>query len=124
MSVMIREDLFEVGTLTCGLTSRWSQPPLALAVPLSRFTSRVGGGSAFYVRPHYTLMKTHKLVSRVILTCGALVSGYATLAFLVWLYPSAIGAKGVPLQGVTIQGFHLDRTGMLLVSRGFWHCDD
>jgi len=58
-------------------------------------------------------MKTHKLVSRVILTCGALVSGYATLAFLVWLYPSAIGAKGVPLQGVTIQGFHLARTGML-----------
>ena len=33
------------------LTSRRSQPPLALAVPLSRFTSRVGGGSAFYVRP-------------------------------------------------------------------------
>jgi hypothetical protein len=32
------------------LTSRRSQPPLALAVPLSRFTSRVGGGSAFYVR--------------------------------------------------------------------------
>jgi len=32
--------------------SRRSQPPLALAVPLSRFTSRVGGGSAFYVRPH------------------------------------------------------------------------
>jgi hypothetical protein len=25
---------------------------LALAVPLSRFTSRVGGGSAFYVRQH------------------------------------------------------------------------
>jgi hypothetical protein len=32
------------------LTSRRSQPPLALAVPLSRFTSRVGGGSAFFVR--------------------------------------------------------------------------
>jgi hypothetical protein len=26
-------------------------PPLALSVPLSRFTSRVGGGSAFFVRP-------------------------------------------------------------------------
>src|ERR1035437_2422741 len=37
------------------LTSRRSQPPLALAVPLSRFTSRVGGGSAFYVRPLHTL---------------------------------------------------------------------
>jgi len=30
---------------------------LALSVPLSRFTSRVGGGSAFFVRPHYTFMK-------------------------------------------------------------------
>jgi len=29
--------------------SRRSQPPLALAVPLSRFTSRVGVGSAFFV---------------------------------------------------------------------------
>ncbi len=28
-----------------------SEPPLALSVPLSRFTPRVGGGSAFYVRP-------------------------------------------------------------------------
>jgi hypothetical protein len=34
------------------LTPRWSQPPLALAVPLSRFASRVGGGSAFYVILH------------------------------------------------------------------------
>ena len=29
--------------------SRRSQPPLALSVPLSRFTSRVGGASAFFV---------------------------------------------------------------------------
>jgi hypothetical protein len=29
---------------------------LALAVPLSRFTPRVGGGSAFFVRRHYTFM--------------------------------------------------------------------
>ncbi len=29
-----------------------TQPPLALAVPLSRFTSQVGGGSAFFVRQH------------------------------------------------------------------------
>src|ERR1035437_3335366 len=32
------------------LTSRRSQPPLAASVPPSRFTSRIGGGSAFYVR--------------------------------------------------------------------------
>ena len=33
---------------------------MALAVPLSRFTSRVGGGSAFFVRQHYAppFMKT------------------------------------------------------------------
>jgi hypothetical protein len=34
---------------------RRSQPPLALSVPLSRFTPRVGGGSAFFVRPLPTL---------------------------------------------------------------------
>jgi len=39
-----------------GSTSRRSQPPLALAVPLSRFTSRVGGGSAFFVRCHLCAM--------------------------------------------------------------------
>jgi hypothetical protein len=31
-------------------TNRRSQPPLALSVPLSRVTLRVGGGSAFFVR--------------------------------------------------------------------------
>jgi len=31
-------------------TQQLTQPPLALAVPLSRFTPRVGGGSAFFVR--------------------------------------------------------------------------
>ena len=30
---------------------------MALSVPLSRFTSRVGGGSAFFVRHHDTFMK-------------------------------------------------------------------
>src|SRR5664280_1426372 len=44
----------------CGLTSRRSQPPLALAVPLSRFTSQVGGGSAFYVR-HLMKWKPFKI---------------------------------------------------------------
>jgi hypothetical protein len=31
----------------CRLTSRRSQPPLALAFPLSRFSSQASGGSAF-----------------------------------------------------------------------------
>jgi PBP1b-binding outer membrane lipoprotein LpoB len=35
---------------------------LALTVPLSRFTSRVGGGSAFYVRHQHTIMKFTLLV--------------------------------------------------------------
>ena len=30
------------------------QPPLALAVPVSRFTSLAGGGAAFFVRPYAT----------------------------------------------------------------------
>jgi hypothetical protein len=42
--------------------SRRSQPPLALSVPLSRFTSRVGGGSAFFVRHHRTSHNKHKQI--------------------------------------------------------------
>ena len=39
---------YPCGTL-CN-TQQLTQPPLALSVPLSRFTSRIGGGSAFFVR--------------------------------------------------------------------------
>jgi len=35
---------------------------LALAVPLSRFTPRVGGGSAFFVRPLHTFMKKKTII--------------------------------------------------------------
>jgi len=51
---------------------------LALAVPLSRFTSRVGGGSAFFVRPHYTFtnMKTIILRPSVLLTIIAILTGF------------------------------------------------
>jgi len=38
--------------------SRRSQPPLAVSVPLSRATSHVGGGSAFYVSLLYYDMNT------------------------------------------------------------------
>jgi hypothetical protein len=39
---------------------------LALSVPLSRFTSRVGGGSAFYVRQHspFNFMNDDKLIEQ------------------------------------------------------------
>jgi hypothetical protein len=50
---------------------------LALAVPLSRFTSQVGGGSAFYVRQHCTRAKMkiikqafiYAIVYELILVC-------------------------------------------------------
>ena len=45
---------------------------MALAVPLSRFTSRVGGGSAFFVRRHH-IMKTVRPILFVIL---ALLAGW------------------------------------------------
>src|ERR1035437_4446202 len=65
--------------MTRFLTSRRSQPPLALSVPLSRFTSRVGGGSAFYVRQHSCTSQNNEnknpihhrsCYRRVHLTCG------------------------------------------------------
>ena len=45
-----RTDIVCIHTHQRRLTSRRSQPPLALSVPRSRFTSSVGGGSAFFVR--------------------------------------------------------------------------
>jgi hypothetical protein len=60
--------------------SRRSQPPLAFAVPLSRLTSRVGGGSAFYVRQQDTTqnMNTSTLPS-LIKTLRALSVLFASL---------------------------------------------
>ena len=37
---------------------------MALAVPLSRFTSRVGGGSTFFVRPLHTFMILSEFISK------------------------------------------------------------
>src|SRR5450759_570090 len=56
--------------------SRRSPPPLALSVPLSRFTSRVGGGSAFCVRRLHT-MRTF-IIFLSIAVVGALLQGCAT----------------------------------------------
>jgi cytochrome c oxidase assembly factor CtaG len=59
---------------------------LALAVPLSRFPSRVGGGSAFYVRPLHTItMKTktkYTIVWTVLFFLGTLF-GY-------WVFGSIV----------------------------------
>jgi hypothetical protein len=46
--------------------------------PLTGFTSRVGGGSAFYVRQHYTLMKN--ITSRKFML-GLLWTLFGVLAF-------------------------------------------
>jgi len=44
------------------------------SVPLSRFTSRVGGGSAFYVRHLGTFMKNLTLVLSAIVALGFLIA--------------------------------------------------
>ena len=69
---------------------------MALSVPLSRFTSRVGGGSAFYVRRHHAMSKTKKIsvVVGVVLVSGAVA------AFLIWAFvlrPQVVSR--VPLPG-------------------------
>jgi hypothetical protein len=47
---------------------------LALAVPLSRFTSQVGGGSAFYVRPlDHAMSKSIKKIFFVLVSVMALL---------------------------------------------------
>src|ERR1035437_3484889 len=48
--LMNRADGLDGRKMSFHTGSRRSQPPLAALVPPSRFTSRVGGGSAFYVR--------------------------------------------------------------------------
>jgi hypothetical protein len=44
---------------------------LALSVPLSRFTSRVGGGSAFYVRPLAPFGSTRREVAVIVMQIHA-----------------------------------------------------
>jgi hypothetical protein len=55
---------------------------LALGVPLSRFTPRVGGGSAFYVRRLHTFM-TKRTVGSVF-CCLAVILYLARYVFAVW----------------------------------------
>ena len=48
---------------------------MALSVPLSRFTSRVGGGSAFYVRPRPTM-------ETLLYFCGTLLATFVVAVLL------------------------------------------
>ena len=52
---------------------------MALSVPLSRFTSQVGGGSAFYVRPHYTSMKIQRFIGGAVAADGGTIACQAEL---------------------------------------------
>jgi len=76
------------------LTSRRSQPPLALSVPLSRFTPRVGGGSAFFVRRHShhamqtTFQQLPQWAQLVLSVIPAVSATFAALALLLNFYQS------------------------------------
>ena len=61
---------------------------MALSVPLSRFTPRVGGGSAFFVRPqHITpIMKTTTKALIAVITTAFIVVGCATTKTSKWEY--------------------------------------
>src|ERR1039457_5576359 len=89
------------------LTSRRSQPPLARSVPLSRFTSRVGGGSAFYVRHHHTLMKPRHIFGIAVRVVGliiALVGTYFLVCGLVLIVDSGYSDKPAPVSHFFIFG--------------------
>src|ERR1017187_6732001 len=85
----------------CCLTSRRSQPPLALSVPLSRFTSRVGGGSAFFVRRH-EIMQASKPLNRKL----AIILALAVM-WLVSVIGAIIGSHSVSLWfiGIDLHGY-------------------
>jgi integral membrane sensor domain MASE1 len=50
---------------------------LALSVPLSRFTSRVGGGSAFYVRPRDYMDAIFPIIAVTAATFGGIVGWFS-----------------------------------------------
>jgi len=70
---------------------------LALSVPLSRFTSRVGGGSAFYVRHHYTLMK----IMPLLLTLGLLLTACSKTTSDTVIRQKLIGTWKIDSQPIT-----------------------
>ena len=72
--------------ITSRLTSRRSQPPLALSVPLTRFTSQVGGGSAFYVRHQHTSMTIKRNTEKAMLLAFACAAAYVG-AYILFVMP-------------------------------------
>ena len=98
---------------TSRLTERRSQPPLALSVPLSRFTSRVGGGSAFFVRRHERTCH---------ISCGllaaAIICGGCSRTYISTGDPGIPSPDGDTRLCITAHGAYgrsyVDRTGKLL----------
>ncbi len=83
-----------------GNTQQRTQPPLALSVPLSRFTSRVGGGSALVVRrSNRMFMKRFITIALVSLTASIalarFVSGYYPPRSLPEAYQIAVQTLGL-----------------------------
>jgi hypothetical protein len=92
---------------------------LALSVPLSRFTSRVGGGSAFFVRHHYDMNTSpdlQKRIRRMVIAVRifgwffvTLASGFILIAVFIFLFD--------PQFPVTINGVkRTDMTAKLFIA--------
>jgi hypothetical protein len=72
---------------------------LALSVPLSRFTSRVGGGSAFYVRPQDCVMRifpTSKEWLVWLRRAAAFAAGFAVWRVCFYVSSQASAQTGYP----------------------------
>ena len=85
-----------------GLTIRRSQSPLAFSVPLSRFASRVGGGSDFYVRPqlpHNADVQFNMKRAALVFVVLVLVS----LAFRFWQHEPSLPVAIHPSQVVAVR---------------------
>jgi hypothetical protein len=73
---------------------------LALAVPLSRFTSRVGGGSAFFVRPIRAMKKASTWYLFALAVLNFLLALGTSAATDMW--KTAYREFGVKLPGCTL----------------------
>ena len=99
---------------------------MALSVPLSRFTSRVGGGSAFFVRPLRTMMSTKSDQSDGIGFLALLISiaaGFGLLHVMEMVYPSLNQRwnAGTPFLGMIVAGGVFGMFAIFVAYRRFSH---